>query len=289
MGSHPPALVVRDMRQRFDRAAGQFDGADFVHRATFDELIERLAPVKLKPQRILDLGCATGSGTKPLLRRFRGSHVIGLDASFAMLQRAARKKSLFARRPLLQGDASHIPLRDGSVDLVFANMLLPWIDDLPGCLAEICRVTRRDGVFAFATLGPDSLAELRAAWRSVDDDCHVNAFPDMHEIGDALVQAGLRDPVLDVDHLTITYRDARALYRDLTSAGGRNSLRGRKKTLTGKHRFRAVDRLLADNMTGGVLTFRLELVYGHAWGSGPRPPEGEFRLDPALISRRRHD
>jgi len=265
-----------------------FDSADFVHRLAFDELLQRLSPVKLQPRRILDLGCATGSGSTPLKRRFRGSRVIGMDASFAMLQCNARKKPLFAKRPAVQGDAARIPLKDGSIDLVVANMLLPWIDDLEGCLAEIARVTRKDGLFAFATCGPDSLSEIRKAWLSVDEHWHVNAYPDMHDIGDALLRAGLRDPVLDVDYLTVTYRDTDDLYRDLTSAGARNCLSGRQKTLTGKRRFRAMDRSLAAQKNEGVLSLRLELVYGHAWGSGRCPPAGEFHLDPALISRRRH-
>ena len=289
MDRPPPALIVRDVRRRFDRAAAGFDAADFVHRVTFDALLRRLSPMQIQPRIVLDLGCATGSGSKPLTRRFRGSRVISLDASFAMLRLAARKKPFFTKHPALQSDASHIPLKDGSVDLVFANMLLPWIDDLPACLSEIARVLRKDGVIAFATFGPDSLSEIHAAWQSIDDDWHVNAYPDMHDIGDALVRAGLRDPVLDVDHLTVTYRDTDALYRDLTSAGARNCLRGRRKTLTGKNRFHAMDQLLAANMTEDLLTFRLELVYGHAWGGGPRLPEGEFRVDPALIPRRRRD
>jgi hypothetical protein len=33
-----------------------------------------------------------------------------------------------------------------------------------------------------------------------------------------------------------------------------------------------------------VLNFNLELVYGHAWGSGVVP--GEFRLSPGDIGRR---
>jgi len=286
MSSHPPALVFRDVRRRFDRAATRFDTADFVHRFAFDELLQRLSPVNLQPRHILDLGCGTGSGSTPLQRRFPGSRVIGMDASFVMLQCNARKKTLFAKRPALQGDAARIPLKDGSIDLVVANMLLPWIDDLAGCLAEVARVTRKDGMFAFATFGPDSLSELRQAWRSVDEHWHVNAYPDMHDIGDALLRAGLRDPVLDVDYLTVTYRDTDALYRDLTSAGARNCLSGRNKTLTGKHRFRTMDRLLAMQKNEGVLSLRLELVYGHAWGGGPRLPENEFHLDPTQISRR---
>jgi len=287
MGRPPPALVFSDVRRRFDRIAAAFDDADFIHRATFDELLQRLSPVVIEPSHVLDLGCASGTGSKQLARRFRRSHVISLDASFAMMQQARKKRSLLQKPAVLQGDASRIPLMSGSIDLVFANMLLPWIDDHPACFAEISRILSRDGVFAFATFGPDSLSEIREVWHAIDEDWHVNAYPDMHDIGDALVRAGLRDPVLDVDHLTVTYRDTGALYQDLTRAGARNCLRGRRRTLTGKKRFKAMDDLLAARMADDVLSLKLELVYGHAWGGGPRSPDGEFRFDPSQIQRRR--
>jgi malonyl-CoA O-methyltransferase len=286
MSRTPPALVFRDVQRRFDRVARGFDSADFIHRATFDELLQRLAPVVIKPRHILDLGCATGSGSRQLARRFRQSHVIGLDASVDMLRRARNRRTLFKRPSVLQGDACRIPLQDGSADLVFANMLLPWIDDYPACLSEIARVLRKDGVFAFATFGPDSLLEIREAWHAVDEDWHVNAFPDMHDVGNALLGAGLRNPVLDVDHLTVTYRDTAALYRDLSSSGARNCLYGRRRTITGKNRFKLMDDVLAARMTDNVLPLRLELVYGHAWGGGPRQSGGEFRVDPSQITRR---
>ena len=288
MGRPPPALIFRDVQRRFDRIAAAFDDADFIHRVTFDELLQRLSPVVIEPSHVLDLGCASGTGSKQLARRFQRSRVIGLDASFAMMQRARTRRSLLRRPAVLQGDASRIPLMTGSIDLVFANMLLPWIDDYPACFAEISRVLRRDGVFAFATFGPDSLSEIREVWHAIDEDWHVNAYPDMHDIGDALVRAGLRDPVLDVDYLTVTYRDTGALYQDLTRAGARNCLRGRRRTLTGKDRFKAMDELLEARMANDVLSLRLELVYGHAWGSGPRQQDGEFRFDPSQIQRRRH-
>ena len=285
MNKPPPALVSRDVRRRFDRIASGFDQADFVHRLTFDELLSRLSAVVIKPDIVLDLGCATGTGSKQLTSRFRRSRVISLDISSEMLRQSNDKRRLFAKPSTIQGDAYRIPLKDQSIDIVFANMLLPWIGDLPACLSEIGRVLRKDGLFAFATFGPDSLSEVREAWRSIDEDWHVNAYPDMHDIGDALVRAGLRDPVLDVDHLTVTYRDTDALYRDLTSAGGRNCLRGRRQTLTGKDRFRAMDQVLAAGMSEELLELRLELVYGHAWGGVPRQAEGEFRIDPDRIMR----
>jgi malonyl-CoA O-methyltransferase len=281
-----PVPILRDVRRRFDRAARGFDDVDFVHRVTFGELLERLKPVQVQANRILDLGCATGAGSRLLARHYRRSRVICLDASASMLRQARNRRTLFYRPSVVQADAHRIPLQDGSIDLVFANMLLPWIGEYAVCFSEVSRVLRKDGVFAFATFGPDSLSELREAWRSIDDDCHVGVFPDMHDIGDALVRAGLRDPVLDVDHLNVTYRDTDALYRDLTGAGARNCLHGRRQTLTGKSRFAAMNEHLAARMTDNVLSLRLELVYGHAWGSGPRSPTGEFRVDPRTIKHR---
>lgn len=286
MNRAPPALVFRDVQRRFDRAAANFDEADFVHRVTFDGLIERLNPVLIEPRYVLDLGCATGTGSRQLARQFRQCKVIGLDASFEMLRRAKGKRLLWRRPLALQADACRIPLGEGSVDLVFANMLLPWIGDHAALLSEVARVLMKDGVFAFATFGPDSLSELRSAWRELDDDWHVNAWPDMHDLGDAMIRAGLRDPVLDVDHLNVTWPDTAALYRDLGRAGARNCLEGRRRTLTGKSRFKAMDERLAAHMTGKVLSLGLELVYGHAWGGGPRQPQGEYRVDPASIARR---
>lgn len=287
MSANPGQLVVQDVRRRFDRAARNFDAADFVHRHTFDGLTQRLSPVVIKPSRILDLGCATGTGSSGLAKQYRRARVISLDASGGMLEIARKKRSRLSKLTELQGDACRIPLQDGCVDLVFSNLLLPWVPDLPACLAEVRRVLRKDGVFAFATLGPESLDEIRAAWLPLDQDWHANAYPDMHDIGDALVRAGLREPVLDVDYLQVTYRDTDSLYQDLTNSGARNSLQNRRRTLTGKQRFRQMEENLVSRVENGTFSFNLELIYGHAWGNGPQLPAGEFRLDPTTISRRR--
>jgi malonyl-CoA O-methyltransferase len=287
MHENPARLRYRDVRQRFDRAATSFDEADFLHRLTFDGLIARLAPIAATPQTVLDLGSATGTGSRLLARQFPRAKIISADISLPMLLRARKKKSWLGRFSGLQADARHLPLCSGSIDLVFANLLLPWIDDLAAVFAEIARVMRKDGVFAFSTLGPDSLDELRAAWRTLDRDWHVNACLDMHDIGDGIVRAGLRDPVLDVDKHAVSYADTAALYRDLTRCGARNCLALRRKTLTGKKRFADMELALAERSTGGPLTIGLELVYGHAWGGGPRQNPAEFHLDPAAIGRRR--
>ena len=286
MNSQPGMLKFRDLQRRFDRAAAGFDQADFVHRKTADGLMDRLDPMLIDAKWILDIGGATGSAGRHLCRRFKRSRVIVLDASHEMLQQARKKQTWFSRVFGLQANALALPVQAGSVDLVFSNLLLPWIDDVRAMFTEVTRVLRKGGLFVFSTLAGDSLSELREAWATVDNDPHVNRFADMHDIGDGLVHAGLRDPVLDTDFLNVSYRDTASLFRDLTLIGARNSLAGRAKTLTGKGRFRNMDRQLSSRFRGGLLELRLEIVYGHAWGGGPRPAAGEYLVEAAQIQRR---
>jgi malonyl-CoA O-methyltransferase len=203
-----------------------------------------------------------------------------------MLRQAASKKGLLAKYSFLKASADAVPLADQSVDLVFCNQLLPWIDDAPRVFAEVNRLLCKDGLFVFASLGPDSFAELRHAWQASDHGVHINNFPDMHDLGDAAVRAGLSDPVLDVDRLTIRYADTAALFRDLTGSAARNCLSNRMLSLTGKGRFAAMTDALQRPGSEAPIELQLELVYGHCWGSGPRSRGTEVHIPPGRIGRR---
>lgn len=273
--------------RRLDSAAAVFDQADFVHDRTAHGILERLLPMRLEPVRILDLGCGTGARSRLLTHRFPGSRVIGVDLSAAMLARAAARRAWFSRPALVQGDAGALPFADDSIDLVFANMLLPYIDDLPESLDEIARVLRHDGLFVFATLGPDSFTQLRSAWLQTGErHAHVRSFPDMHVIGDAMVSSGLRDPVIDVEYLDVNYSSSRSMYRDLTAIAARNSLADRCRTLAGRETFRRMQSTLAESADDGQLAVTLELVFGHGWGTEFRGSPDEYHIDPRSIGRR---
>ncbi len=246
-------MTARNLQRRFDRAADTFDSADFVHAETRQGLLARLEPMTIEADTIVDLGSATGASAQALRRRFRRAAVIAIDISLPMLERSARRSSWFSRHPAVQADATRLPLADHSVDLVFSNLLLPWVTERSRLFAEVARVLRKEGLFLFSTLGPDSLAGLRH-----------EPFADMHDVGDELVRAGLRDPVLDVDRLTVNYRDEKSLAGDLEAVGASGCLPGK-----------------VDN-----LDIELELVYGHCWGGGIVPTPGEFRIDSVQIGHR---
>jgi malonyl-CoA O-methyltransferase len=268
--NHRSDLRTRDVRRRFDRAANTFDDADFAHRVTREGLLARIRPMTAKATVVVDLGAGTGSAIPLLQKRFRRARVIAVDSSAPMLQALRSKRSLLSKRHAVQADARAMPFADASVDVVFSNLMMPWLDRPDSVFAEVARVLRRDGLFAFSTLGPDSLLEVRRAWQAVDGGAHVIRFPDMHDVGDALVRAGLRDPVLDVDRLAV---------------GARNSLRQRQPGLLGRSRLQRFAETLFAEGTGCSLT--LELVYGHCWGGETRRSGGEIAVDARQIPLRR--
>jgi malonyl-CoA O-methyltransferase len=283
---HLPSAKVR---RGFERAASAYDEVAVLQREVADRLLQRLDYVKLQPQRILDLGAGTGYALPALRQRYRKAEIIALDLAQRMLcaacARVPAKKNLLARvsRHAVCADAQRLPLADDSVDLVFSSLMLQWCNDLDAVFAEVRRVLRPDGLFQFATLGPDTLKELRVAWASVDNAVHVHRFIDMHDVGDALLRAGLAEPVLDVETLTLTYREVNDLLHELRQLGASNRSEGTQKGLTTPHKLKAMRKNYIERFAqaDGQLPSSWEVVYGHAWrGSkaAPQPKPGQ-RID----------
>jgi malonyl-CoA O-methyltransferase len=182
-----------------------------------------------------------------------------------------------------------LPLRDHSVQLMLANLVLPWCRP-PALFAEAARVLAEGGLLLFATLGPDSLKELRAAWGAVDSALHVHAAFDLQDVGDLALAAGLAEPVLDVDRLEVTYSSVARLVNDLRSCAAVNVAAGRRRGLTGPRRWGAFEHALVAGGRDARFSITLELVLGQAWGSGPRAPRavssGEIAVPVAALGRR---
>jgi len=134
-------------------------------------------------------------------RRYSKAQVIALDSSRKMLQEAARQQSWLRPFGRVCADAELLPFADGSIDLIVSNLMLQWCNP-DAVFAEFRRVLAPHGLLSFSAFGPDTLRELRAAWKQVDSHSHVHQFIDMHDLGDALVRGGFAAPVLDVERFT---------------------------------------------------------------------------------------
>nr|WP_306441120.1 methyltransferase domain-containing protein [Methyloversatilis sp. XJ19-13] len=254
-----------------------------MHREVARRMAERLDMVMLKPARLLDLGCGTGADLQPLRARYPDMQMIGIDRSAAMLARAAARTPRWRRwlpgvlggsqTALVRADITRLPIAPRSIDMVWSNMALHWQADLPATLREVQRCVRVGGLFMFSMLGPDTLRELRGALAEAGLPLRAHRFIDMHDVGDMLVESGFAEPVMDMEHITLTFDTPAALYRDLADTGGFSALAARPRgLLTPRARARLDDALLRlrDN---GRLPATMEIIYGHAWRGEPRQAE----------------
>jgi malonyl-CoA O-methyltransferase len=262
------ALDKRRLRESFAHAADTYDAAAVLQREIADRLLARLEVVRLKPQVILDIGCGTGYDLRQLSKRYLSARVVGLDIAETMAQRARSRTGLWrrltGRSVFACGDAERLPLAPASVDMIVSNLALQWCDPRT-VFAEARRVLRPGGLLMFTTFGPDTLRELRDAWRAADDAPHVHAFIDMHDIGDMLIHAGFADPVMDMEPFTLTYASVLEVMRDIKQLGAHNVALNRTRGLTGKARFARFRAAYESRAQNGKIPATYEAVYGHAW------------------------
>lgn len=258
------------VRASFDRAAETYDAAAVMQHEVCQRMLERLDYMKIAPRRILDAGAGTGHGALALAGRFAGSQVVELDLALRMLQFSVARqpwwRRMFASRHSHVGaDIEQLPLASGSIDFYWSNLAIQWCNDLDQVFRESARVLKPGGLLMFSTMGPDTLKELREASAADPGSVHVSRFIDMHDIGDALVRAGFSAPVMDVEHIVLTYEDVFGVMRDLKSTGAHNATQGRRRGLEGKRFLQQLCERYEKFRRDGRLPATFEVIYGHAW------------------------
>ncbi|MHB1272266.1 MAG: malonyl-ACP O-methyltransferase BioC [Rhodanobacter sp.] len=266
-------LDRRQVRRNFGRAATTYEQHDVLQREVQAQLLERLDIHPQPPSLVVDVGAGTGRGSALLHKRYGKAQIIAVDLALPMLH--AARAHLSWRRPFARvcAEAGALPLADHSVDVLHSNLCFQWIDDLPALFGECVRVLKPGGLLAFSSFGPDTLKELRAAWAQADRQPHVSRFLDMHDVGDALLAAGLRDPVLDVCRYALTYSEPRKLLLELRGLGATNADSSRGRGLTGKSHYRRMLQAYETMRVDGRIPATWEVITAHAWG----PPIGQPR------------
>lgn len=188
---------------------------NIVRQEVRSELIDRLAFMSLKPQIIAVLNEDDSAEIQKKYPEAKIEKATTLDAIIAL------------------------PAQ--SVDLIFANIFLPFQPDWKHTILAWRRLLRPDGLLMFSSLGPDTLQNIHA-----EISCYLT---DMHLIGDELMQVHFSNPVLDVEHLTLSYRDEKKLKDELVEMGFLS------KTAE----------LSVEPDEDGALCVNFEIVYGHAF------------------------
>ncbi len=246
--------------QRFVQADNKKLSDSVLHQEIGQRLLTRLELIKLLPNKVLDLGCGAGQHAKALQQQYPAALLLAADKLLPQAAQAAKRKLGWRKRlASLVADAGQQPLSDGSIDLVFSNLMLHWLGQPLAVVNEMSRILAPGGLVMFSCYGPDTLLELR------DLDIDFPEFVDMHDLGDDLVASGLGDPVMEMEKLTLQYTNTEQLSLDLRAAG--LILPQQKQALLAAQ---VIEQQSQFNLT-------IEVVYGHAWKPEKAPDSASFK------------
>lgn len=169
---------------------------------------------RLRPgQRILDIGCGTGSLLVLIKQLYPESLVIGLDPDPKALARARRKaEKAFLSIQFDQAFSHELPYDDASIDRVFSSYMLHHLtgDQKEQTLKEIRRVLRPSGLFCLLDFaGPDS-GNISRLGRWIHSSRQLKENSEQR-ILNLLSQAGFADPK-KVDERAVLFGHVRAKY-----------------------------------------------------------------------------
>jgi len=238
LSERPPAQLPDKLQvaASFSRAAASYDSVAALQRQVGNQLLARL-PSDRQPDCWLDLGCGTGYFSRVLAASYPEAEGIALDIAEGMLRHARPQGGA---QHFVAGDAERLPLRDGSVDLIYSSLALQWCEDFASVLSEARRVLRPGGLFAFSSLCNGTLQELRDSWLAVDGFAHVNRFRSLATYQALCGGCGLRVVSLEVHPEVLHFADLRQLTHELKALGAHNLNPGRPGGLTGRARIRAL-------------------------------------------------
>lgn len=278
---------LSDQSLVFDRALGRSrlthalagDYPDFLLQRAADDLEDRLGAVLREFAVAADLGTALPV-VAPILAGRAGRLLRMAEAEGAQAD--------------LVGDLESLPFAAGSLDLAVSLLALHGVNDLPGALIQIKRALKPDGLFMGCLLGGRSLQELRQALLEAESETmggvspRVAPFADLRDLGGLLQRAGFALPVIDSEIVTVRYRDAFGLFRDLRAMGWANALVARRKTPSRRETLLRAATLYAERFADP--DGRLPATFEFVWVSGWAPHESQQKpLKPGSAKARLAD
>jgi len=250
------------------------DGLPWLHAEIARRLVERLAPIRAKPQRIVEWWAGAGGGDDLLREGYPRAERVAVEASaaWAARRRAHESRPWWSLKPsgalVLDDSASDAEI--GRAQMVWANMALHLVVDPPALFARWHSLLEVEGVVVFSCLGPGTLRELRDLYRAERWPAPTPGYIDMHDLGDMLVDAGFADPVLDQETLTLRWKSGEALLAELRGLGGNTAPDRHAGLRTPAWRRRLLAALGERADADGSIGLSIEVAYGHGFKPAPR-------------------
>jgi SAM-dependent methyltransferase len=230
-----------------------------------EELSVRLTAVNRVFARIADIGTPGPQFADRL----------GKTAPDAAVFRLSPLPALVGAAPILGfvGDEEALAFREETFDLAVSALALHNVNDLPGCLVQIRRILKPDGLFLACLLGGRTLTELRtslaAAEAEIDGGAspRVAPFADIRDLGSLMQRTGFALPVIDLEALTVRYSSMFALIADLRAMGAGNALFERRRVPLKRRMLQRAAEIYAERFADpdGKVRATFELLFLSGW------------------------
>ncbi len=256
-----PLFDYNALRHARTRAGRHRNTYGFLHDRVAREMAERLTMIRKDFPRALYSGVPL---PEPLEQAIKQAG--GIDTLINMDIVKHRSSTLTAREDSL-------PLGGDTLDAFISTLNLHSLNDLPGALAQINHALRPDGLFMAALFGGETLHELRACLMKAEMNVRggvsprIAPFVDKQQMGSLLQRAGFALPVIDSDILSVTYKDAFSLMRDLRFMGENNIITQRDKSFAGRPLFSETNSLYKNKFAekDGRILATFEIIYLIGW------------------------
>jgi SAM-dependent methyltransferase len=253
----PPVLFDRALLRARQNRAARLGIASFLLDRVAEDMADRVAAV---------------------LRDFRDAADVGTPGDQVRRALATRLGEI-AAVALPDDERTPLALEPASLGLAVSAMALQFVNDLPGVLAQIRRALKPDGLLLAATIGGDTLTELRQSFAAAEAELEggisprVAPFADLRDLGALLQRAGFALPVTDVDRVVVRYGDVFGLMHDLRRMGATNVLTERRRTPLRRATLLRMAQIYHERF--GDPDGRIRATFDIVWLSGWAPHESQ--------------
>ncbi|MDO6385510.1 methyltransferase domain-containing protein [Uliginosibacterium sp. 31-12] len=237
------------IRAAFGAAATRYDAVAELQRRIARDLLSRTPAA----HRMLDAGCGTGFGARLLRSAHAEANVFALDAAQPMCAHSGEALATC-------GDIEALPFANASFDLYWSSLAWQWTTPLLAA-HEAARVLAPGGVLRVATLGPDSLRELREAFASVDSHAHVRDFDSLEHHANALNTAGFSTLYIERVVIQAFLPDLRTILRDLRQLGAHALGAARRRGMLGRQAWQRLETAYEAHRSPAGLPVSYDVIY----------------------------
>lgn len=238
---HNGRFSLQHIQQAFSRHAGEYDTHAQLQQGVLFNALRELEPLFARDMHLLDAGCGTGYLVELLRYCEVPFDVACCDIAPGMCLATRARHSEEHFHSVTCASITALPYADNAFDMAISSLTFQWVDKPEQALCEMFRVLKPGGCAVITSFGPLTLNELRDAFAAVDDLPHVSSFAPLDELQRQAQEAGFTIKNASTEFRTQHYASVRDLMHAIRAIGAANKMEGRRKSLTGRKRFKAME------------------------------------------------